>query len=383
MLITHCYSDIQASKELCSISITGKISIHAIIFQLFLFQAVAMLPARDVFAIEPVDSFEDFSLSGWTIQNLANAAIDLHNLGVLQASFQNDLEIARHDLEAAWNTPKARDAAAAHLENLLFLKDLQYAILPIGKGVNKGWDESQAFNRLSGAPLDGGITPAAIPEYVIWITTMRGHLGAYGNDLALLTSTNILPALELSQSAYLRYTEIRDQYELSRFLPLPKPRLATDGSPAFKKQRIDIINPYQFDVNQRGEIGTRLRALVGQRQQMLECIYGPVRDHYPEREINRYSKTLFWYRMAPRNIKELQESDLNGNLAAIGNEALNTCPTTYAQAKALQAANVARHPFTARQNVKKEAAEAQIIKIKQECGGNPACERRRVRESVR
>lgn len=366
----------------------NKTGILSAVFCCLLFQAGILIPSRAALGAETLVTIDDFSLFGAMTQSVAELTADVIQLGTAQVSFQNDIAAARRDLQTGWNNPKTRDEAAARLGNLLFQKDMLYALIPISEGVNAGWERSKAFNRLSGAPLDGGITKAATEEFLTWIATLRGHLGAYENDLilmALITNPGKLQsAFQSSRPAYLNYAETRDQYELNRFLPLPAPRLAADGSAAFKKQRINVLNPYRWGVDPRLEMGTRLRALAAQGQQMLECVYGPIRAQHPEDgEMSIYRDALFWYRSAPADIKGLQELDLRGKLAGLGEHALERCPATQAQAVALQAANVARHPLTSRQNAEKEAKKGQMSEMEKQCGDDRACMRRAIREQQR
>lgn len=369
-------------------NVSNKARILPALFCCLIFQAGMLIPARSAFGAGTLDSIDDFSLFGAMTQSVAELTGEVIQLGAAQVSFQNDIAAARHDLQTGWGNPKTRDETAARLGNLLFQKDLLYALIPISEGVNAGWERSKAFNRLSGAPLDGGITAAATQEFLTWVVTLRGHLGAYENDLILMTLITqpgkLQSALQSSQPAYLSYAETRDQYELNRFLPLPAPRLAADGSAAFKKQRINVFNPYSWGVDQRRELGTRLRALAAQGQQVLECVYGPIRAQHPEDgEMSIYRNALFWYRSAPTDVKELQELDLRGKLAGLGEQALERCPATQARAVALQAANTARHPLTSRQNAEKEAKKDQMNEIEKQCGDDRACVRRAIREQHR
>lgn len=160
--------------------------------------AAALLPA--VAAPEDPPSIEEFSLYGAIAGEVAQLAQNVIQLGIAQASFQEEVTGARHDLHAQWTHPTERAAAASHLAALLFQKDLMYALLPLSEGATLGWERSKAFNQLSGEPLDGGIPSQAAGEFLHWVITVRGNLGVYGeeqlNPFTIADPARLLPALE-------------------------------------------------------------------------------------------------------------------------------------------------------------------------------------------
>lgn len=332
----------------------------------------ALLPTREAVAQDPV---EDFSLVSWTAGQAAELAVNLIQMGQAQASLQQEIAAARRDFQAAWNDTAKREKAAARLGALLYQKDILYALTPLSEGLHTGWERSKLINRLSGAPLDGGIDDSAVSEFFYWIITLRGHLGAYGDDLLLLAVANkpgdFNKALQNSHPAYLRYTEARDQAELDRFLPPPAPRLAADGSAALKQQRIEVLDPFRMNVNLKQDVGTRLRSIAARNQQVLGCVYGPVRVHHPERgEITIQRNATFWYRSAPADIQGLLNADQGRQLGELGDQALTSCPPSWAAVETVQAANISRHPTTVRR-------EQQKTNMSQECGGDRSCMRRK------
>lgn len=330
---------------------------------------------------------EEFSLFGFVTGEVAQLTQDVIGLGIEQALFQDQIATARRDLHRQWTDPAARKAAASHLAELLFQKDLMYALLPLSEGPNQGWESSKLFYQLSGQPLDGGISPHTQAAFLHWVVTIRGNLGVYGEEqlspLKLADPALLMPALQKSQPAYRDYAQIRDADEAARFLPLPPERLAADGTAALKEQRVEAFNPFGWGVDHRQPFGAQLRRLAEQHQQMLQCVYGPVRIRSDGRERNAFPAKTFWYKTPPADIRNLRNLDqhptlsgLQGGFAELGERGFEHCPATESQAATLHAANVATHPTTlARQAAKQQDSR----EIQSSCGDDAQCARAEMR----
>lgn len=364
------------SRHLC----TNDKSIHVLPLLLVLLVCIgALLTAQQAKAQNPV---EDFSLVNWTAEQAAELATNLVQMGQAQASLQQEIAAARQDFQAAWSDTTKRKKTAARLGELLYQKDILYALIPLAEGWYTGWERSQMINRLSGAPLDGGIDDSAVREFFYWIITLRGHLGAYGDDHLLLAVVSNFgafnTALHNSYPAYLRYTRERDQAELARFLPPPAPRLAADGSAALKEQRIEVLDPFRMNIDlKRDALGTQLRNLAAGNQQMLNCVYGPVRAQHPDRgEISIHRKATFWYQSAPVDIQELLNADQGRQLGEFGDQPLTNCPQSWVAAKAVQTAHYSEHPITVRREQERINSDLKLSQKLKECGGDQSCTRR-------
>lgn len=332
-------------------------------------------------------SIEEFSLFGFMAGEVAQLTEDVIGLGIAQASFEDEIAGARQALHSQWSDTAAREQAASRLADLLFQKDLMYALLPLSEGPNQGWEGSKAFNRASGKPLDGGIPSHATSDFLHWVVTIRGNLGVYDeellNPLVLANQALLLPALEKSQPAYRHYARIRDTAEAARFLPPPPERLAADGSGALKEQQVEPFNPFGWGSDQRQPFGAQLRRLAEQNQQMLQCVYGPVHIQSDGQAWSAYPVKTFWYRTPPTDIQNLRSMDphptrtgFQGGFAGLGERGLQQCPATASQADQLLAANVANHPGTlAQQASKQQDSQA----IQSACGDDRQCARAEMR----
>lgn len=337
------------------------------------------------------DDIENFSMAGFIAGQTVQLLEDVVALGAAQASFQVQLDSARNALERSWSDPVQRDQAARQLAELLFQKDVMYALLPISEGVSEGWKRSEAFNRLAGSPVDGGISPFAQGAFLHWVQTVRAHLNAYDEALlSPLVSANgalLSSAIEKSQPAYRRYTQIRDAEELSRFLPLPPARLANDGSGLLKEQAIGEFSAVGWGISQRQALGPKLSELARLKQPMLECVYGPLTVDDRQQAHAVYPVHLFWYKSPPANIESLVNMDNSptltgflGGFTGLGSDALLDCPESEKQADALHAANVAKQHVTLAQQEKKNSQQEQIAK---KCGSDAACARQEMRSMLR
>jgi hypothetical protein len=359
-------------------------------FSLALLAGLTFGPVSPAFA-QPWTYIERFSLSGFVAGQAALLLENIVALSTAQAEFQEQLDSARNALKTGWRNAAERERAAGRLAELLFQKDLMYALMPFSEGVTEGWKRSEAFNRLSGAPFDGGISLFSQAAFLHWVQTVRAHLGVYDDNLlspqVSANWTLMSSAIEKSQSAYRRYSQARDAEELARFLPVPPARLATDGSGLLSTQTVDSFSAVGWGITQRQPLGPKLRELAELNQPMLECTYGPIMVGPKEQLRAVYPVRLFWYKTPPTTISTLVEIDNNptltgflGGFTGLGSDALSECPESEKQADALYAANVAKHHATLTKQKKQDTTREAI---KKKCGDDMACARRETRLMAR
>ncbi|WP_218509341.1 hypothetical protein [Variovorax sp. dw_308] len=283
----------------------------------------------------------------------ANAAIrDAIAYKGKAAQFEATIQAAR---EAYFLAPPAnRSAAGAEFATRLFEKDIVLAQVLVIDGVNP---HSDAVNKLTaalngGRELDGGIPRPAKGSFMSWVRSMRGELGARGDDqLILFDEAAFAKALRATEPQYTAYRAERDQAEINRWAgqhPTQEekdrklPLRASRPLPPSTFMRLKDSPPlFKVELKKSDDAGAL----------MLNCEYGPYLNANGEQD---YSSYLFWKSRPPENVQWLMARGV-ADMTRVQDRALEECPALEEDAR--KAAKVPQKIFPTEEMRKQAHAE--------------------------
>ena len=263
-------------------------------------------------------------------ENAQGAINDAIKIKGESAKFANQIQAAREAYFMA--SPANRTAAGAKFQKFLFDKDIFFASIPIVGGMNAHTAAvgklTAALNR--GREIDGGIPNRASDSFKNWIISMRGELGARGDEILInLDADKFQKALLATQPQYAKYRAERDQFEIDRWRGQHPTQEERD-----RKLPLRISRPFPPSTFLRLKdapplFKEELKKSDGAGALMLNCEYGPFLDENGDQSYRGY---LFWKSRPPENVAWLMARG-PAEMSIVLDRVIEACPGLEADAR--------------------------------------------------
>lgn len=251
-------------------------------------------------------------------RDASEVATAVGNFGQARSKLNVEIASARRAFFSTASDPSSRSAAERRFAELLLIKDWTYMVSAVPIGFDRDTDI-----RLSALNVDGGIPTSALPAFREWVNGIRRSLGATRPTQTLVfTESEAKSAIDVNWALYNSYKLKRDEAEFlnrqaeavtsersQEWLKQHKDAVASDGSSKLHRQTVLAFSslhasPPGTSVPAREKFQAWMKSAEGTGQQVLACVYGPVRV---ENTGPVYDTELFWHKAPPPELVRTRE----------------------------------------------------------------------------